>query len=152
MNPRARQVGSTYVGACSNVNYYLAIYLCSIISFFLAGGTGSGVGTYITQSLRDEFPHAFMLNQVVWPYHAGEVIVQNYNAALTLAQLWQCADGLLVTDNDSIHKICSQLLRIDKVSFEDLNQLLGHKLASVLQPVCSGAEGSSHLIRNQLGG
>ena len=29
-----------------------------------AGGTGSGVGTYITQCVRDEFPHASLLNQV----------------------------------------------------------------------------------------
>lgn len=30
----------------------------------LAGGTGSGVGAYVTQSLRDEYPHSFILNQV----------------------------------------------------------------------------------------
>ena len=41
----------------------------------LAGGTGSGVGAYVTQCLRDEYPHAFILNQVVAPYHMGEVIV-----------------------------------------------------------------------------
>ena len=30
----------------------------------LAGGTGSGVGAYVTQCVRDEFPHAFIVNQV----------------------------------------------------------------------------------------
>lgn len=30
----------------------------------LAGGTGSGVGAYVTQSLRDEFPYSFIMNQV----------------------------------------------------------------------------------------
>jgi len=30
----------------------------------LAGGTGSGVGAYVTECLKQEFPHAFLLNQV----------------------------------------------------------------------------------------
>lgn len=55
----------------------------------LAGGTGSGVGVYITEVLRDEFPSAFMVNSVVWPYESGEVIVQNYNSVLTLSKLYE---------------------------------------------------------------
>ena len=31
----------------------------------LAGGTGSGVGAFVTESLRDEYPHSFILNQVI---------------------------------------------------------------------------------------
>jgi len=57
----------------------------------LAGGTGSGLGTYITEALRDEYPHTFLVNQVVWPYYTGEVIVQNYNSVLTLSHLYQMA-------------------------------------------------------------
>lgn len=40
----------------------------------VAGGTGSGVGTYVTQRLRDIYPQSFILNQVTWPYGAGEVV------------------------------------------------------------------------------
>ncbi|GFN99422.1 tubulin delta chain [Plakobranchus ocellatus] len=100
----------------------------------LAGGTGSGVGAFITQSLRDEYPHSFILNQVVWPYNTGEVIVQNYNAMLTLSHLHDTADALIVMENDSLHKICTQLLNIKNVSFVDINRVIAHKLASVLQP------------------
>lgn len=39
----------------------------------VAGGTGSGVGTYITQCLRDMYPQSFIFNQLTWPYGAGEV-------------------------------------------------------------------------------
>lgn len=56
-----------------------------------------------------------MVNQVVWPYRTGEVIVQNYNAVLTLSHLYQTADAIIVMENDELHKICSQLLGI-KVS------------------------------------
>lgn len=41
----------------------------------VAGGTGSGVGTFVTQCLRDMFPHSFILNHLTWPYGTGEVNV-----------------------------------------------------------------------------
>lgn len=55
----------------------------------LAGGTGSGVGTYVTEMLRDLYPKTFIMNEVIAPYQSGEVIVQSYNALLTLAHLHQ---------------------------------------------------------------
>lgn len=110
----------------------------------LAGGTGSGVGAFITQCLRDEYPHSFILNQVVWPYNTGEVIVQNYNAVLTLSHLHDTADALVVMENDSLHKICAQLLNIKNISFGDINRVIAHKLATVLQP-CQATEGSHNI-------
>ena len=82
----------------------------------LAGGTGSGVGTYVTHCLRDEYPHANMLNPVVWPYASGEVCVQNYNAVLTLAHLHQSSDGVITVENDHLHQICTRLMDLEKVS------------------------------------
>lgn len=52
----------------------------------MAGGTGSGLGAFVTQCLRDAFPSSFILNHVIWPYGTGEVnvvfprdILQDYN-------------------------------------------------------------------------
>lgn len=61
----------------------------------LAGGTGSGLGTFVTKMLRDLYPRAFIMNQVVAPYRSGEVIVQSYNALLTLANLYQVKFNVL---------------------------------------------------------
>ncbi|XP_033747640.1 LOW QUALITY PROTEIN: tubulin delta chain-like [Pecten maximus] len=113
---------------CDNLSGFLSL-------MSVAGGTGSGVGAYITECIKDEFPHSFLLNQVVLPYSMGEVIVQNYNAVLTLSHLYRTADALIVMENDHIQKICSQLLNLKKVSFRDINKVITHKLASVLQPV-----------------
>ncbi len=99
----------------------------------MAGGTGSGVGAYCTECLRSEYPRSCIVNPVVWPYASGEVILQNYNAILTLAKLYEYSNALILFENDQLHEICS---RIDskKVSFDDLNTLLTHKLATILQP------------------
>ncbi|XP_058532527.1 tubulin delta chain isoform X3 [Ochotona princeps] len=126
----------------------------SLSGFFIimsmAGGTGSGLGTFITQNLQDQFSNSLRMNQIIWPYGTGEVIVQNYNSILTLSHLYRSSDALLVHENDAIHKICAKLMNIKQISFRDINQVLAHQLGSVFQPTYS-AEGSSHYRRNPLG-
>ncbi|XP_061073792.1 tubulin delta chain [Conger conger] len=116
----------------------------------VAGGTGSGVGTYITQCLRDAYPHSFLLNQLTWPYGTGEVIVQNYNSVLTLSHLYQCSDAILVHENDTVHRICAQLMNIKHISFSDVNKVIAHQLGSVLQPAHT-AHTHSQYSRNPMG-
>ncbi|NXG03198.1 TBD protein, partial [Sakesphorus luctuosus] len=116
----------------------------------MAGGTGSGLGAFVTQCLGDAFPSSFLLNHVIWPYGTGEVIVQNYNSVLTLSHLYKSSDALLVHENDVIHKICAQLLNIKQISFRDVNQVIAHQLGSVFQPT-HPAEGGSDYSRNPLG-
>jgi tubulin delta len=117
----------------------------------LAGGTGSGVGAHITQCLRDEFPSSFIVNQVVWPYTTGEVIVQNYNAVLTMSHLYQCSDAVLTLQNDVLQRICSQLMALPKVSFKDINKVAAHKLTSILQPAYRESSGQASVVRSHLG-
>jgi tubulin delta len=115
----------------------------------VAGGTGSGLGSYLTEHvLRDTFPSALLLNAVVWPYASGEVIVQNYNALLTIASLTRAADGVVVLPNDTAHAECQRLLRLPRPSlddrlprpsFDDLNGVLATRLAAALLPVGDSA-------------
>ncbi|XP_013868260.1 tubulin delta chain isoform X2 [Austrofundulus limnaeus] len=127
---------------------------CDVLAGFMpmmsvAGGTGSGVGTFVTQCLRDIYPGSFILNHLTWPYGTGEVIVQNYNSVLTLAHLYQLSDAILVHENDVVHKICSQLLNIKPISFSDINGVIAHQLGGVLQPALTpdshGAYGGNPL-------
>lgn len=113
----------------------------------VAGGTGSGVGACVTNALRDSFPHSFIVNQVVWPYGTGEVIVQNYNAILTLSELYKSSDAVIILENDQLQNICSKLLNIKHISFKDINKVIAHKLASIFQPVklfSAGHDGSTY--------
>jgi tubulin delta len=112
----------------------------------LAGGTGSGLGAFVTTALRDEYPHATIVNNVIWPYTTGEVIVQNYNAVLTLSHLYSASDGIVFMENEEMQKICSQLLRVKNVSFKDINKVAASKLAGVLLPAFE-ANDSVHLSK-----
>uniref|UniRef100_A0A8C9D377 Tubulin delta chain n=1 Tax=Panthera leo TaxID=9689 RepID=A0A8C9D377_PANLE len=128
---------------------------CDCLSGFfiimsMAGGTGSGLGAFITQNLQDHYSNSLKMNQIIWPYGTGEVIVQNYNSILTLSHLYRSSDALLVHENDAVHKICAKLMNIKQISFSDINQVLAHQLGSVFQPTYS-MEGSYHYRRNPLG-
>ncbi|XP_038059723.1 tubulin delta chain-like [Patiria miniata] len=109
----------------------------------VAGGTGSGVGTRITQMLQDNYPHAFLFNHLIWPHGTGEVILQNYNAILSLAHLYQSADAILISHNDAVRTVCSQLATTAKqnVSFQDMNKLIAHQMSIALQPAHLASSG-----------
>ena len=55
------------------------------------------------ESLREDFSaKAPMINIAIWPYSAGEVILQNYNVLLTLHSILNNADGVIPIYNDEI--------------------------------------------------
>jgi tubulin delta len=41
----------------------------------LGGGTGSGLGAYMLQAVKDEFGAIPAVNTVIWPHSFGEVIL-----------------------------------------------------------------------------
>lgn len=131
------------VEACDRLSSFM-------VCMSLAGGTGSGVGSYYTEVLRDLYPRTCIINNVVWPFSTGEVTLQNYNFLLTLNKLYQHSDGIIVFENDNLHQICKRLIKTsskskNEITFDDLNNLIGHKLASVLQPCQNELNQSNYL-------
>lgn len=53
-------------------------------------------------NLNFRYPRTDRLNVVVSPYHTGEVIVQNYNAMLTLGHLSSASDAVLFLENEHV--------------------------------------------------
>ncbi|GIL51556.1 hypothetical protein Vafri_7527 [Volvox africanus] len=100
----------------------------------MAGGTGAGLGTYVAQALKDEYHAAFITNCCVWPYESGEVIVQPYNTLFTLSHLSDLSDGIVLLENEALHRTCAKLMGINRPSFTDMNGIAARALASVLLP------------------
>jgi hypothetical protein len=67
-----------------------------------SGGTGSGVGCYVSQTVRDEFPRALLHHSVVWPFEHGEMTTQWFNAAHTISQVHHYADSIQLLSNDDV--------------------------------------------------
>lgn len=99
----------------------------------MAGGTGSGLGAYLTEILSDVYPSNFRLNYGIWPFKIGEVIVQNYNALLTLSHLHDTSHGIFVAENDKLNASI-QKLQTRQHRFEDMNRNAMRSLVAALLP------------------
>ncbi|ORX59285.1 tubulin nucleotide-binding domain-like protein [Piromyces finnis] len=109
---------------CTNFDSFLIIQS-------LAGGTGSGLGSYFTEMLRKDYPYSTIVNLAVWPYQTGEVVVQNYNIILSIAHLYKYSDAILLIFNNEFHTICSSRLNYKIVSFQHINTLIADTMVNL---------------------
>ncbi|OAD55504.1 Tubulin delta chain [Eufriesea mexicana] len=100
-----------------------------------AGGTGSGIGSYITKLLREEYDKKPIVNTTVLPFSFGEVCTQNYNTLLTLAKLYNESDINILIENEQIYNICNNLLQTSATNLQDMNKVISEKLLAVFQPI-----------------
>jgi tubulin gamma len=91
----------------------------------IAGGTGSGLGSFLLVRLNDRFPKKLIQTYSVFPdTHTADVVVQPYNSLLSLRRLTQNADSVVVLDNGALSRIAADTLHIQEPSFAQTNRLV----------------------------
>uniref|UniRef100_A0A1B0A890 Tubulin gamma chain n=1 Tax=Glossina pallidipes TaxID=7398 RepID=A0A1B0A890_GLOPL len=97
-----------------------------VLCHSIAGGTGSGMGSYIMERLSDRFPKKLIQTYSVFPNQdeISDVVVQPYNSLLTLRRLTSCADCVVVLDNTALNRIATDRLHIQNPSFSQINTLV----------------------------
>ncbi len=66
-----------------------------VLCHSIAGGTGSGMGSYLLEKLNDRYPKKLIQTYSVFPNQmddGSDVVVQPYNSLLTLKRLTLNAD------------------------------------------------------------
>lgn len=98
----------------------------------IAGGTGSGMGSYLLEKLNDRFPKKLIQTYSVFPQQEdiSDVVVQPYNSILTLKRLTQNADCVVVLDNTALNRIAADRLHIQNPTFSQVNQLVSTIMAT----------------------
>lgn len=62
----------------------------------IAGGTGSGLGSFILERMNDRFPKKLIQTYSVFPdTQSADVVVNPYNSLLTMRRLTQNADSVV---------------------------------------------------------
>jgi tubulin gamma len=62
----------------------------------IAGGTGSGLGSFMLERLNDRFPKKLIQTYSVFPnMQDSETVVQPYNSLLSMRRLTQNADSVV---------------------------------------------------------
>jgi hypothetical protein len=91
----------------------------------IAGGTGSGIGSFLLERLNDKFPKKLIQTYSVFPNaQEGDVVVQPYNSLLTLKRLINHADSVVVLDNGALARISADRLHVQTPTFDQTNQLV----------------------------
>ena len=98
----------------------------------IAGGTGSGMGSYLIEHINDRYPKKLIQCYSVFPHltETSDVVVQPYNSLLTLKRLTLNADAVVVLDNTALNRIAVDRLKLQNPSFSQVNSLVSTVLAT----------------------
>jgi len=105
-----------------------------VLTHSIAGGTGSGMGSYLLENLNDRFPKKLIQTYSVFPNQNpggdSDVIVQPYNSILTMKRLTLYADCVVVLDNTALNRIVTDNLHIASPTVEQMNGLVSTVMAA----------------------
>lgn len=98
----------------------------------IAGGTGSGLGSYLLEAINDRFPKKLVQTYSVFPNHetTSDVVVQPYNGVLALKRLSLNADSVVVLDNTALNRIAVDRLHIQNPTFAQTNSIVSTVMAT----------------------
>ncbi|RLN59820.1 hypothetical protein BBP00_00006307 [Phytophthora kernoviae] len=104
-----------------------------VLCHSIAGGTGSGMGSYLLENLNDHFPKKLIQTYSVFPNQSdfqSDVVVQPYNSLLTMKRLVLNADSVVVLDNTALNRIAVERLRVENPTVSQLNSLVSTVMAA----------------------
>ena len=103
-----------------------------VLCHSIAGGTGSGMGSYMLEALNDRFGKKLIQTYSVFPNQneTSDVVVQPYNSLLTLKRLTLNADAVVVLDNTALNRIAVDRLNIQNPTFAQTNALVSTVMAA----------------------
>jgi tubulin gamma len=103
-----------------------------VLCHSIAGGTGSGMGSFVLERLNDHFPKKLIQTYSVFPNwdNSPDVVVQPYNSLLTLKRLTLNADAVVVLDNTALNRIAVDRLKLQNPTVNQLNSLVSTVMAA----------------------
>lgn len=130
--------------ACDRVDSFLTV--CSG-----AGGTGSGYGSYVISEILNDYcglKHGSACNVIVCPFERGEVSVQNYNTALSLATAVETGELTITFSNSALeHEVGGKNGGLGAINRKLARTLVDSLLVpSRLSPAGTLSEVARHLV------
>ena len=103
-----------------------------VITHSIGGGSGSGLGSLIVKSLRETYPNKKIFTFSVAPSPLiSDSAIEPYNAILTLNQLKENADAVILLDNDTLFRIALRQQGEGTPNYMDLNRIISLAMSSV---------------------
>ncbi|KAG0418193.1 Tubulin gamma chain, partial [Dictyocoela roeselum] len=110
----------------------------------VAGGTGSGTGSFFIEQIKDIFPKKILNAFSIFPNNdeVSDVVVQPYNSVMTLQFLNKYCDMVVVMDNGALGRIALDSLRIKTPTYQQINTLI----STVMSATTSTLRFPTHLF------
>jgi tubulin epsilon len=132
----------------------------SLESFFImhsmGGGTGSGLGTYVLESLADEYKDVHRFVVAIYPSADDDVITSPYNCLLAMQKLTDYADCVMPIDNQSlinivnrVENLCEQTSKSGSFSNQNIRNFTKSEKPSLTSAITSSANSLSALSKQQ---
>ena len=100
------------------------------------GGTGSGLGALIVESLKEQRPEVPILSCAILPSpQVSSVVTEPYNTVFCLHTLRRLADACLIFDNEALFELANRKWNLDNPTVDDLNLLITEVLAGLTAPM-----------------
>eukprot|EP01083_Nonionella_stella_P099454 279639_1 len=96
----------------------------------IGGGTGSGMGTLLLLKIRDNYPDRITATMYPSPKVSG-VVVQPYNATLSIHQLLENSDETFVIYNEALFSISHNVLKQRELKYADLNWVISMVMSGI---------------------
>ena len=102
------------------------------ITHFLAGGTGSDMGTFLISKNREEYQDRIIETFSGFPSpKVSDTVVEPYNATLSIHLLVDTTDEVQVIDNKALYDICFRTLKLTTPTYGDINYLVSDVMSGI---------------------
>ena len=98
----------------------------------LGGGTGSALGSLLLLKFRDNYPDRITTTYSVYPSpKVSDIVVEPYNATLSIHQLLENSDETFVIDNEALYNISHNILKQKNAKYSELNWVISLVMSGI---------------------
>ncbi|KAA0194910.1 Tubulin alpha-A chain [Fasciolopsis buskii] len=100
------------------------------------GGTGSGTTCKLMEAVDLEYAKCPKIELTVYPgQEMCSSVVEPYNAVLCSSTTDETADVTVLIDNQSLIRMCTELLKMDRPAFSNINRIVAQVTSGMTAPV-----------------
>ena len=100
-----------------------------VMTHSIAGGTGSGFGSFLLEALNDRYPKKLIQTYSVYP-NENDVVIQPYNCILSMKRLTLNADAVVVIDNCALTRMVTDRLKLKDPTVAQMNAIVSTIMAA----------------------
>ncbi|MCB1236020.1 MAG: tubulin beta chain [Verrucomicrobiae bacterium] len=113
------------ISKCDNVGGIMILHS-------LGGGSGSGLGCLVIETLKKKYPEIPLMSCAVIPSpQVSSVVTEPYNTVFALSVLKKYCDACLIFDNEALFNIAVENWGIESPDVKELNSLITEVLTGV---------------------